>query len=222
MVSATPQQHSALNGTIGPDRRAVGDARRPVDGGDRAVAPRPFDSSSRPSSRSLANGKCHGSFHPIPLPRRPLGAVRTARPAPSPLALSPWSCSWLCSWSSVWLRNRPWRTPPSTRAIRRRTPIVPVAPTAITLRFTEPLERSYSRAELYDQTGALVPDAVSRAGDDQFTMVIDVPAGLPNGTYSVLWRSLSTADGHTAQGYFAFRSAVKRMSRPSCRRRATR
>lgn len=87
---------------------------------------------------------------------------------------------------------------PSTNAI------VAAAPTAITLEFTEPLERSYSRAEMFDQTGTLVPDAISVAGDDQFTMVIDVPVRLPNGTYSVLWRSLSTADGHTAQGYYAF------------------
>lgn len=82
--------------------------------------------------------------------------------------------------------------------------IVATAPPAITLRFTEPLERSFSQAELHDQTGQLVPGAVSRDGDDQFTMVIDVPADLPNGTYSVLWQTLSTADGHTAQGYYAF------------------
>ncbi len=82
--------------------------------------------------------------------------------------------------------------------------VLPTAPTGITLQFTEPLERSYSRAQLYDQNGALVEAATSRAGDDDFTMVLDLPAGLPNGTYSVLWRTLSTADGHTAQGYVPF------------------
>ncbi len=82
--------------------------------------------------------------------------------------------------------------------------VLPTAPAGMTLRFTEPLERSYSRAQLYDQNGALVQAAISRAGDDDFTMVLDLPAGLPNGTYSVLWRTLSTADGHTAQGYVPF------------------
>jgi len=82
--------------------------------------------------------------------------------------------------------------------------IMATAPARVTLTYTEPLERSYSRAELYDQAGNLVDGAASRAGADDFQMVVDLPAGLPNGTYSVLWRSLSTADGHTAQGYFAF------------------
>jgi copper transport protein len=31
-----------------------------------------------------------------------------------------------------------------------------------------------------------------------------MPSGLVNGTYSLLWRTLSTADGHTAQGYLPF------------------
>lgn len=78
------------------------------------------------------------------------------------------------------------------------------APSAVTMRFTEPLERSYTKAELYDQHGNLIPDAVSREGDDDYTMVLNLPPGLADGTYSVLWRTLSTADGHTAQGYFAF------------------
>ncbi len=82
--------------------------------------------------------------------------------------------------------------------------VLPTAPAGVTLRFTEPLERSYSRAQLYDQNGTQVQAATSRAGDDDFAMVLDLPSGLPNGTYSVLWRTLSTADGHTAQGYVSF------------------
>ncbi len=82
--------------------------------------------------------------------------------------------------------------------------VLPTALARITLRFTEPLERSYSRAELFDQTGNAVPGATSRAGGDRFTMVVDLPPNLPNGTYSVLWRTLSEADGHTAQNYVAF------------------
>ena len=81
--------------------------------------------------------------------------------------------------------------------------ILPAAPTRASLRFTEPLERSYSRAELYDQTGNTLP-GVSTFGDDRFTMTIDLPSDLLNGTYSILWRTLSEADGHTAQGYEPF------------------
>lgn len=83
--------------------------------------------------------------------------------------------------------------------------ILPTAPQTVTLRFTEPLERSYSQAELHDQTGAKVGGAASRfAADDPFVLLVDLPANLANGTYSVLWRTLSTADGHTAQGYLPF------------------
>src|SRR3954466_6491258 len=35
-------------------------------------------------------------------------------------------------------------------------------------------------------------------------MSVPIPPGLSNGTYSLLWRTLSTADGHTAEGYLPF------------------
>ena len=82
--------------------------------------------------------------------------------------------------------------------------VLPTAPAEMTLRFTEPLEQSYSRADLHDQTGAQLDGASFRFGPDGFTLVVSLPAGLVNGTYSVLWRTLSTADGHTAQGYVPF------------------
>ena len=82
--------------------------------------------------------------------------------------------------------------------------VLPEAPDAVTMRFTEPLERTYSRAELYDQAGNLVPEASTEDGPDEYEMILDLPPDLPDGTYSVLWRTLSTADGHTAQNYFAF------------------
>jgi len=77
-------------------------------------------------------------------------------------------------------------------------------PAHIELHYTEPLERSYSRADLYDQSGNPVPDATSHAGDDDFAMEIDLPGDLPHGTYTVVWRTLSNADGHTAEGYVPF------------------
>jgi copper transport protein len=82
--------------------------------------------------------------------------------------------------------------------------ILPSEPGSVTLRFTEPLETSYSRADLFDQTGAQVPGATSTIEPDGRTMTVGLPGGLRNGTYSLLWRTLSTADGHTAQGYLPF------------------
>lgn len=82
--------------------------------------------------------------------------------------------------------------------------VVPVAPGTVTLTFTEPLETSYSRATLFDQTGAEVAGAASSIGPNPNEMTVTLPSGLGNGTYSLLWRTLSTADGHTAQGYLPF------------------
>ena len=82
--------------------------------------------------------------------------------------------------------------------------VLPTAPQSVTLTFTEPLESSYSRAELFDATGAQVPGATSSIGPEPRSMTVQIPLGLSNGTYSLLWRTLSTADGHTAQGYLPF------------------
>src|SRR5829696_738934 len=82
--------------------------------------------------------------------------------------------------------------------------VLPTAPQSVTLTFTEPLESSYSRAELFDATGAQVLGATSSIGPESRSMTVQIPPGLSNGTYSLLWRTLSTADGHTAQGYLPF------------------
>ena len=82
--------------------------------------------------------------------------------------------------------------------------VVPSAPQVVTLRFTEPLEPSYSRAELYDETGTQVAGVISTVAADPFDLTVSLPPDLPAATYAVMWRSLSATDGHTAQGYFPF------------------
>ena len=82
--------------------------------------------------------------------------------------------------------------------------VLPTAPQSVTLTFTEPLETSYSRGELFDATGAQVPGATSTIGPEPRMMTVEIPPGLAAGTYSLLWRTLSTVDGHTAQGYLPF------------------
>lgn len=82
--------------------------------------------------------------------------------------------------------------------------VLAAAPTQVSLWFTEPLERSYSKAVVHDQYGVPVPGAMSRPGSTDNALVIDLPPNLPTGTYSVVWQTLSNADGHTAQAYFAF------------------
>ncbi len=86
---------------------------------------------------------------------------------------------------------------PPSGALLARTPA------QVTMTFAERLEPSVSRADLYDQTGVLIP-ATSFTISEPFTMVLDVPPDLAKGTYSVVWTSLSTDDGHTASGFISF------------------
>ena len=81
--------------------------------------------------------------------------------------------------------------------------LIVTAPAQVSMRFSEPLEPSVSRADLYDQAGVAV-GGTSFTIPEPFTMVLSVPPGLTSGTYAVAWTSLSTADGHTASGFTSF------------------
>lgn len=82
--------------------------------------------------------------------------------------------------------------------------IVTAMPATIEATFTERLERSESSMELYDSQGQQIAGTTLQPGKDDYTMILQVPSGLSNGTYSVLWSTLSADDGHTAEGYFTF------------------
>jgi copper transport protein len=78
------------------------------------------------------------------------------------------------------------------------------SPAEIRIWFTEPLERDYSEASLFDQHGQQLPGIASEPGEGTHSLVLHVHETLPNGTYSVAWETLSAADGHEASGYFTF------------------
>jgi copper transport protein len=82
--------------------------------------------------------------------------------------------------------------------------VAEVAPTELRLVFSEPLEAQFSSAEIRGDDGSVV---VERGGavdpDDAFELVLPLPA-LDDGVYLVVWRTLSAADGHTANGMFSF------------------
>jgi copper transport protein len=82
--------------------------------------------------------------------------------------------------------------------------VTPEAPAEVRLWFTEPLEPDFSRAELYDANGDRVDTEPSRVTSDPYQMVLPLPSGLPNGTYTVQWRNISAADGHPQSGFMPF------------------
>ncbi|MEX2314121.1 MAG: copper resistance protein CopC, partial [Thermomicrobiales bacterium] len=81
--------------------------------------------------------------------------------------------------------------------------VLPEQPSEVILWFTEPPEPEFSSAELYDETGKRIETKPSRITDtSQITLTL--PAGLPNGTYTVQWRNISSVDGHPQQGFVPF------------------
>jgi copper transport protein len=82
--------------------------------------------------------------------------------------------------------------------------VMPGAPSRARIRFTEPVEPSYSRVALLDESGATLSTAPSQVDPgDRYVMLLDLPA-LPHGRYALEWRALSTADGHTTRGRVPF------------------
>jgi copper transport protein len=82
--------------------------------------------------------------------------------------------------------------------------IVATSPGEIRLVFSEPLEDQLTSVDIVDLNGAPV---LTRAGEvdpaDRFALVLTDP-GLADGVYLLTWRTLSAADGHTAEGFFNF------------------
>jgi copper transport protein len=82
--------------------------------------------------------------------------------------------------------------------------VLPEPPGLVQLFFTEPIEKDYSKAELYDSAGNKVDTPASRIGPDPNQLTLQLPATMARGTYTVVWRNISAADGHPQSGYLPF------------------
>jgi copper transport protein len=82
--------------------------------------------------------------------------------------------------------------------------VVAEPPTELRLTFSEPIEAGYTSATVVDESGTKL---VSAGGEpdpaDQHVLVVPLPA-LADGAYTVTWRTLSAADGHTISGFIVF------------------
>src|SRR3989304_5741199 len=77
-------------------------------------------------------------------------------------------------------------------------------PELISVTFSEPIEPSVSTIQLWDQNARQVPLGRFEFFDDPKQMAVHVPSELSAGIYTVVWRNLSTVDGHTWSGSFPF------------------
>jgi copper transport protein len=81
---------------------------------------------------------------------------------------------------------------------------VPAPPSALRLRFSEPLDRSATRVEVLDERGTRVDSQDETIGPPNDRLLTVDLAGLGEGVYTVRWWSLSQTDGHRWQGVYRF------------------
>ncbi|MCI0478814.1 MAG: copper resistance protein CopC, partial [Anaerolineales bacterium] len=94
--------------------------------------------------------------------------------------------------------------------------IVAVAPSQIQLWFDEPLELNFSAVQVLDANKQRVDtgELVAVAGDPNSLIAPLKPTG--DGTYNVIWKVLSAADGHITNGVFAYGvGAATRVTAPA-------
>lgn len=72
----------------------------------------------------------------------------------------------------------------------------------ITIWFSEPLEPEFSEIQVFNTMGERVDDGNTQVlPNDPMAMSVTLPT-LPDGTYTVAWRNVSTVDGHPLRGSY--------------------
>jgi copper transport protein len=107
----------------------------------------------------------------------------------------------------VWAAAAP--TPATAHAALEETDpvngaLLDAPPEEIRLAFTEPPDLSLTTIGVVDRSGALVPTGpveVVRGARREIRVGLEV---VPDGVYTVTWRTVSTLDGHVTSGAFSF------------------
>ncbi len=82
--------------------------------------------------------------------------------------------------------------------------VVSSPPAAARLTFSEPIDGQHTSIDLLSGDGTTIARAIGSVDpSDPYTLVAPLPS-LAAGTYTVDWRSLSAADGHSTSGTFTF------------------
>jgi copper transport protein len=77
------------------------------------------------------------------------------------------------------------------------------APDQVELLFSEPLDRVFSSVRVVNAAGQRVDRGDGEVDpNNDHLLVVSLSSGLPNGVYTVLWRSLSSIDVHPDEGQY--------------------
>ena len=76
-------------------------------------------------------------------------------------------------------------------------------PAQLQLSFSEAVDGSFSRVQLLNAQGTEVDRGDSHVlSNDPLSLAVSLPNQLPDGVYTVAWRTLSAVDGHTVNGAY--------------------
>jgi copper transport protein len=88
--------------------------------------------------------------------------------------------------------------------------ILSSSPRQVTVTFTEPPDPKLSFIHVLNEQGKPVESSAAHpVAGDGLQWVVPLPSNLPDGVYTVSWRSLSKTDGHVTAGSFSFGIGVK-------------
>ena len=82
--------------------------------------------------------------------------------------------------------------------------VLETAPMRVAVWFTEPIEPGLSDIRVLDSQGSRVDDGESLVDSADGTAMSVGLQPLPDGTYTVAWKNVSTVDGHLVRGSFLF------------------
>jgi copper transport protein len=87
--------------------------------------------------------------------------------------------------------------------------VLDIAPTQVILEFSEALDPSFSRAQLFDGKNQLVEAGPGRIDPAEPRVLRLLLVNLPKDSYTTIWRVRSAADGHITQGSLPFGVGVE-------------
>jgi len=82
--------------------------------------------------------------------------------------------------------------------------VVSEPPARLRLAFTETIEPKLSTFVLYDAEGTQLAELSASVDEEGHRVTLSLPGRLEPGTYTLVWRVLSSVDGHVTQGIYPF------------------
>jgi copper transport protein len=83
--------------------------------------------------------------------------------------------------------------------------LLDTSPDAIRIVWSESVSPDFSSIKVYDRARKEMPTGPLAQPGEDVALEVSLPTPLPSGTYTVIWKVVSSVDGHPTVGSFAFR-----------------